>query len=114
MDHAFTCTCKTLFGSYVKDGQPNEATCPCCGETVRNGTSMHRGRVNRHHNIISDIADFRSPVDGSVVGSRAALREHNKRNDVVQMGNDKVTPQDNAPMTRAGYDIKRAIETARG
>ena len=39
--------------------------------------------------------------------------EHNKRNDVVQIGNDRVSRTEHAPMQRAGYDIKRALETAR-
>jgi hypothetical protein len=63
--------------------------------------------------IVPDIAPFKSPVDNSVVGSRKALREHNKRNDVIQVGNDRVTPRENAPLPRAGYDVKRALETAR-
>jgi hypothetical protein len=64
--------------------------------------------------IMSDISPFRSPVDNSVVQGRASLREHNKRNNVVQIGNDRITPPaDRAPMRRAGHDIKRAIETAR-
>jgi hypothetical protein len=64
--------------------------------------------------IISDITPFRSPVDNSVVQGRASLREHNRRNNVVQIGNDRITPPaDRAPMRRAGHDIKRAIETAR-
>lgn len=33
--------------------------------------------------IIHDIQSFVSPVDGSVVGSRRQLREHNRVNDVV-------------------------------
>lgn len=33
--------------------------------------------------ILGDIPDFISPVDGTLVSGRAALREHNKRNDVV-------------------------------
>jgi hypothetical protein len=34
--------------------------------------------------FIPDIQPFRSSVDGSMITSRAELREHNKRNDVVQ------------------------------
>ena len=34
--------------------------------------------------IIPDIQAFKSSVDGSIITGRAALREHNKRNDVVQ------------------------------
>ncbi len=33
--------------------------------------------------IQGDIESFVSPVDGSVITDRAQLREHNKRNDVV-------------------------------
>jgi hypothetical protein len=33
--------------------------------------------------IHGDISPFVSPVDGSVVSDRAQLREHNKRNNVV-------------------------------
>ena len=35
------------------------------------------------HGFIPDIADFVSPVDGSIVRGRAGLREHNIRNNVV-------------------------------
>lgn len=63
--------------------------------------------------IMADISPFRSPVDNSVIQGRASLREHNRRNDVVQIGNDKVTRYERAPMKKAGHDIKRAIETAR-
>ncbi len=33
--------------------------------------------------LIGDIESFRSPVDGSIITDRAQLREHNKRNNVV-------------------------------
>jgi hypothetical protein len=33
--------------------------------------------------IHGDIESFVSPVDGSVISDRKALREHNKRNNVV-------------------------------
>lgn len=34
--------------------------------------------------VIPDIQPFRSTVDGSLITGRAALRDHNKRNNVVQ------------------------------
>jgi hypothetical protein len=42
-------------------------------------------RPNGNHSasIQGDIVSFVSPVDGSVVSDRAQLREHNKRNNVV-------------------------------
>ena len=36
--------------------------------------------------IHGDIQSFVSPVDGSVITDRAQLREHNKRNSVVNAG----------------------------
>ena len=39
--------------------------------------------------VIPDIAEpFVSPVDGYTLDSRAAVREHNIRNSVVDIGND--------------------------
>ncbi len=34
--------------------------------------------------VVPDIQPFRSPVDGTLITGRAALREHNVRNNVVQ------------------------------
>jgi hypothetical protein len=38
--------------------------------------------------VMRDIDEFVSPIDGSTVGSRSALREHEKRHNVRQIGND--------------------------
>ena len=38
--------------------------------------------------VMKDIEPFISPVDGKVVGSRSALREHERRHNVRQIGND--------------------------
>lgn len=35
--------------------------------------------------VMADIEPFVSPVDGSVIGSRSKLREHNKRHGVTDM-----------------------------
>jgi hypothetical protein len=40
------------------------------------------------YNIIKDIEPFQSPLDGSFVKSRRELREHEKRHNVRQIGND--------------------------
>ena len=39
-------------------------------------------------NIIHDVEPFFSPIDGSIIGSRRDLREHEKRHSVRQLGND--------------------------
>lgn len=64
--------------------------------------------------IIPDISSFKSPVDGSVISSRSSLAEHNKRNNVVQLGTDRIRREEQSVMPRAGHDIQRAIQSARG
>ena len=39
-------------------------------------------------NIVRDVDPFLSPIDGSVIGGRRDLREHEKRHNVRQLGND--------------------------
>lgn len=44
--------------------------------------------------IIPDVQEpFRSVVDGSMITSRRDLREHNRRNNVDVLGNDKPPPR---------------------
>lgn len=47
----------------------------------------HIGRLtpNETHAVMGDIEEFVSPVDGSVVGSRSDLREHNAKHNVVSV-----------------------------
>ena len=51
-----------------------------------------RGRVERrggpHWQVMPDIEDFVSPVDGTVVSGRAQRREHCEEHDMVDVGND--------------------------
>ena len=43
--------------------------------------------------IMRDQAGFRSPIDGSWVEGRAAVREHERRHDVRQVGTDIKPPE---------------------
>ena len=53
----------------------------------RNGQLVPKDAATaRHHLVQGDIDPFQSHVDGSVVSSRTTLREHNKRLNVVPMG----------------------------
>jgi hypothetical protein len=64
--------------------------------------------------ILPGIAEFRSPIDGAVIGSRGALSAHERQHNVIQVGNERVKPVERAPLPRAGHDVKRAIETLKG
>ena len=54
---------------------------------IKHGES---GRSPAHHTIADaySITPTKSPVDGTVISSRAKLREHNARNEVADVGND--------------------------
>jgi hypothetical protein len=41
-DIAFTCSCKCLFGRYIRDDQPWVANCPLCKAEVTDAISMSR------------------------------------------------------------------------
>lgn len=41
-------------------------------------------RPSQSATIHDDLQPFISPVDGSIIGSNSALREHNRRNNVIQ------------------------------
>ena len=53
-------------------------------------------------NVVPDIAEFRSPMDGKLVGSRSALREHEKKHGVKQCGElTQASDFDNRAVSRA-------------
>ena len=72
----------------------------------------HPREIRRSVNVVSDLDPFVSMVDGSVIGSRTDRRAHNKRNGVIDVGDDKTVFKRKAPHQPAGVgeDIKRAIE----
>ncbi len=67
----------------------------------------------RSMNLMSDIKEpFVSPVDWTVISSRADRREHNKRNQCIDIGDDKAILRPKKPYEPKGVsdDIRRAIE----
>lgn len=52
------------------------------------GPIVRREKVVRHRGVISDSDGFVSPIDGSYVEGRTAIREHEKKHGVRQCGND--------------------------
>ncbi len=53
--------------------------------------------------FMADISEFVSPIDYSVISSRSALREHERKHNVRQLGND---------LKPADYDVKHQRSTA--
>lgn len=66
---------------------------------------------------MGDIEPFVSPVDGSLITGRAALREHNKKHEVTNVADYKETwakaEQERAKFYSGsgGYDRERRIES---
>lgn len=76
------------------------------GEMVEAGTSTF---------VMPDKPGYVSPMSRTVVEGRAAHREHMKRHDVIEVGDQPMgygAKRNNAPMGRAGRDIARAIQEA--
>ena len=76
--------------------------CKCeCGHydevyrTVANYKDLpeHCGKQMRRYmtptNVMEDMKEYRSPLDGSVVSSRKHHRAHMKKHGVIEMGNEK-------------------------
>lgn len=63
--------------------------------------------------IMRDIGEYTSVLDGSQVTSRSSHREHMKRHNVIEVGNERIGNARPTELPRAGYDIKRAIEQVR-
>ena len=47
--------------------------------------------------VISDIGEYRSPIDNTMITSRSDHRAHLKAHDVIEVGNDKFAPPPEAP-----------------
>jgi hypothetical protein len=66
--------------------------------------------------IMGDIEPFKSPVDGSVITGRSALRQHNKRHNVTNPADYKEEWKTKAKERAkvftpgAGFDKQRRIE----
>lgn len=58
-----------------------------------------------------DIGEYRSPIDGTLITSRSAHRDHVRQHDVIELGNEVVKPLPEAPISKdIGMAIKRRID----
>ena len=72
----------------------------------------HPLAAKRSVNVISDLEPFVSVVDGSIIGSRIDRREHNRRNGVIDVGDDPAVLRRPAPYEPKGLgeDIARIFD----
>jgi hypothetical protein len=59
-----------------------------------------------------DMTPFISVVDGSVVTSRSSHREHMRKHDLIEVGNERMPPRTEKRET-FGQEIKRHIDEVR-
>ena len=57
---------------------------------------------------------IKSPIDGSIIDGRQALRDHNERHDVVDIGDDPIGYQPSAPTNRGGEGLRADLEETYG
>ena len=64
--------------------------------------------------VMPDLVERISPVDGTVISSRGQLADHNRRNNVVDVGNDPAfapgAERKQVEMPPVGPDVKQAID----
>lgn len=60
--------------------------------------------------VMRDLGEYRSVVDGSFISSRSQHREHMRRHDLIEVGNERMPTRREESTPRIGGDIKRALE----
>lgn len=73
-----------------------------CGQPMK--------RVFTPLHVIEDMKPYRSPIDGTIVGSRGAHRNHMRKHDVIEVGNEKLTRPMQKPYDPG--DLKKDIAQA--
>jgi hypothetical protein len=78
-----TCpSCKQPIYSFITLSEYRQTKCGCVRPYER--TNAGAGQI-----VVRDIDGYVSPLDGKWVGSRSAHRDHMKRHNVFEMGNEK-------------------------
>lgn len=54
-------------------------------------SEAYKFRSNKSATIMPDMKEMISPIDGEVITSRSAYRNHMKKHGVIDVGNEKLT-----------------------
>lgn len=78
----------------------------------REEAGPHPLAAKRPVNLMRDLEPFVSIVDGSIIGSRTDRREHNRRNGVIDVGDDPAVlrPRPSYEPQNVGEDIARVFD----
>lgn len=66
--------------------------------------------TRRAFQIIPDLEPYRSPIDDAVVSGRVQHRDHMRRHDVEELGNEKAKPHKRVEMPSAAQDLKTEMQ----
>lgn len=81
----YPCECKAC-GHYDEPWLPvseYDKLPECCGQQM--------ARVFTAPFVVEDMKPYKSPIDGQWVTTRSQHRDHMKKHDVVEVGNEKLT-----------------------
>lgn len=57
--------------------------------------------------VMGELAPYKSMIDGSMIQGRRQHREHLRQHGCIEVGNEKITPRKEAPVSR--HDIRRDL-----
>lgn len=97
--YEYRCTCGVSRDEYRTVATRDEAPV-CCGNPMTRAITAAM--------VAPDIGGYQSVVDGSYIGSRSAHREHLKKHDLVELGNERIKPKPKGPPP----GLKEAIVSA--
>ena len=84
------------------------------GEKVWQLKQEMHARPPKVNYVIPDIQGYRSMATGEYIQSRSAHRAHLKQHGLIELGNEKITPQKPKPDPTIKRDIINAVNSVMG
>ena len=80
-------------------------------QKVVEASEYYRDRPRPGVHLIKDLQPYKSMVTGETIDGRRAHRDHLRRHDVVEIGNEKNYAGKKPEIERPEYDLKRVMES---
>lgn len=102
--YQITCDeCGRVEEAYRKIADIDKPYPECHGEPMR--------RMITSCAVIADISPYRSVVTGEYITGRSQHKEHLKRHNLVELGNDKITNKD-YDSSKCDHDVRKELTDA--
>lgn len=79
------------------------------GELIPKDEYYSSGVANQSPVFVADIKPYKSAVTGEIVGGRAQHREHMRRHNLVEIGNEKIRPRAASELPGLREDLMKTI-----